>query len=556
MKSNAVRKFTYVVVFIITAAFILLSGYQIYTYEELVDNALFSKYRENKNSIALFKNLQEQLLVAVAISVGEDERLKKYLRENDREKAFQLVKRKWNELKKRFNLSEIHIIDKNGISFVNFIDYGAREFGEKDVYTITAFRKDINRSLETGEMVSTLFVCRYFVGFRAIYPVKDNTGELVGVVSVGKSINNTIPLIKKYLKKNSFAVLDKRFLKQCLKPEVIESTDEYRNGKGDFVIIGSTNGIKHSVIEQKILEDDKFFVYSEGDREYLFTLYPLKDFNGRTIGFIVFQDDVSYLIEGFNSNVFNLFVVYMFLLIATVLAIGYMSRLMEKRISEVEEITERLSIKDFSVLERYRDEKREFNDDLDRLKYQIVKMGKELYRYITDMNRQMLKLSEETYTDPLLGILNRRALMKVGNSEFEKAKLRGIPLSVMVLDLDNFKNINDTYGHSAGDMVLEDFAEIVKRLISTRELFFRIGGEEFLIILPGADLKKAVEIGEKIKKEVENSVVDVNGKKIRYTVSIGVAQATEKDRDIYSVISRADENLYKAKREGRNRVVS
>jgi len=555
MRSTAVRKFTYMVISIITIAFILLSGYQIYTYERLVDTSLSSKYRENKNTIALFRNLQEQFLIAVAISIGEDEQIKKYLEENDREKAFQLVEKKWNRLKKRFNLSEMHIIDKNGISFVNFINYGRKEFKEKDIYAITAFRKDVDRSLETGETVSTLFVCRYFVGFRAIYPVKNDTGKLIGVVSVGRSINNTIPVIKKYLNKNSFAVLDKKLLKQCLKPEVIENTNEYKNKKGDFIIIGSTTGIKHSIVEQKIIENKRFFIYSEGDKNYLFSLYPLKDFNKKTIGFIVFQDDISYLIKGFNRNVFNLFVVYIFLLIATVLAIGYMSRLMEKRISEVEEITERLSVKDFSVLEKYRNGKKEFNDDIDRLKYQIVKMGKELYKYITDINKQILKLSEETYTDPLLGILNRRALMKVGNSEFEKAKFRGIPLSVMVLDLDNFKNINDAYGHSVGDAVLKNFVEIIKKLISTREMFFRIGGEEFLIILPGADLKKAVEIGEKIRKEVENTVVETNGEKIHYTVSIGIAQATEEDRDIYSVISRADENLYKAKREGRNRVV-
>jgi len=106
----------------------------------------------------------------------------------------------------------------------------------------------------------------------------------------------------------------------------------------------------------------------------------------------------------------------------------------------------------------------------------------------------------------------------------------------MVLDLDRFKYINDTYGHSVGDKVLKDFVDTVKKIISTREMFFRIGGEEFILLLPGADIKKAVEIGEKIRKAVEKREIKINGKKINYTVSIGIAQMKPDDTDIYSVI--------------------
>ncbi|WP_457639557.1 diguanylate cyclase [Persephonella sp.] len=554
MKSSAVRKFTYITVAVITVAFLILSMYEVFIYRDTINTSYENIYIQNKNSFKVIQKEEKDLLLSLAVFIAEDKKLKEFLKNQDRERAFNLVREKWNLLRNRFNLNEIHIIDKHGISFVNFIDYGSGDFGEKDVYSISSFRKDINRTLHTGKPVSTLFVCRYFVGYRAIYPIKLN-GELIGAVSVGKSIEDTLSLIRKYLGKNSFALLDKDYLEECMKPDILKEFSSKRI-LDQFVVVGNKNGISIEYLKHQIKMKKDFFSYSADRKDFLLSVFPIKDFKNITVGYMVFQDDVTYLVKGLSINLFNLFAVYIFLLVGIVLAIGIMNRSLEKRISEIEEITEKLAGKDFSVLEKYQQDKSAKTDDITKLKNNIIKMGRDLHKYIIEINKQMLKLSEETYTDPLLGILNRRALMRVGNTEFEKARMRKIPLSVMVLDLDNFKQVNDSFGHDAGDKVLKDFVDTVRGIISTRDLFFRIGGEEFLLILPGADIKIAHEIAEKIRKEVEKRTVTVQDSNIRYTVSIGIAQMTEEDQNIYTVISRADDMLYRAKRAGRNRVES
>lgn len=548
MKSAAIRKFIYIVVFIVSLAFLLLSVYQIYVHTDMFNNFLKNTYKENKNVLNIIKKLEKDVLTSVAISISQNNTLKNLIKKDDRDKGFKLVKNIWDEYRKKLGINEIHIVDKNGHSFVNFVDFNAGIIEEKDRYIILPFRKDIEKSMKTEKSVSTLFVCRYFVGFRSVYPIKDGN-ELIGAVSVGKSIEKVVPEIKKSLNKNSFAVIYVDKVKGCLKEERLKALKSRSRNK-HYIILGTVDNFR-AVLKDFDFQEG-FLVKRYKQRTYLFSTFPLRDLRGETVGYIVFQDDISFARYSFIKSIVNIFFTYAILLAGIVGSILFFSRKFERRLSEIEDITERLSNKDFSVLEKYKIEDK--GDDLEKLKENILTMGKELHNYIIELNRQMLKLSEENYKDPLLEILNRRALVRVGNTEIEKAKIRGIPFSVIVLDLDNFKQINDRYGHNAGDEVLKDFVEVVKNVISSRDLFFRLGGEEFLIMLPGADREKAVEIGEQIRREVEKRYVEIGGKKIRYTVSIGVAQMGEND-DIYSVISKADDNLYQAKREGRNKVV-
>jgi len=552
MNSPAVKKLTYTIVLIVTLSFLTVSVYQIYNYNVLISRTLESKYKENKNSLTLLKKLEEELLFSIAISIGENSILKNSLEKNNRDEAFKTLEKKWEYLKKLFNLSEIHIVKKDGESFVNFIDYGGEEIKEKDIYNLSDFRKDIQKSIKTGSSVSSLFICRYFTGFRSIYPIKKN-GKLIGAVSVGKRIENLIPVIKGELHKNGFVVLDIRKLKECMKPQIIEKKLKGKKITDNYIIIGSTGIHNREFIKNNL--KNRFFTFDHNGKILLFTVYPLVNFDGNTVGFIVLEDDISYLINSFNRGAVNFILAFGILLIGVITSIMFFSRSLGKRLSNIEKITEKLANREFRVLEQEFEEKEGKMDDIHRLKNNILKMGKDLHNYIIEINKRMMKLSEETFTDPMLHVLNRRAFIQLGNTEIEKAKVRKIPLSIMVLDLDRFKYINDTYGHSVGDKVLKDFVDTVKKIISTREMFFRIGGEEFILLLPGADIKKAVEIGEKIRKAVEKREIKINGKKINYTVSIGIAQMKPDDTDIYSVLHRADKMLYVAKKSGRNRIV-
>jgi diguanylate cyclase (GGDEF)-like protein len=158
----------------------------------------------------------------------------------------------------------------------------------------------------------------------------------------------------------------------------------------------------------------------------------------------------------------------------------------------------------------------------------------------------------ESVLDPLTGLLNRKALeTRFGELE-EVARLTGGSVCVIATDVDNFKRINDTLGHDAGDAALRDVAYTMRKSLRSFELMYRLGGEEFLIVLPRVGLREGAWIGERLRKAVERA--RPGGQEI--TISLGVA-AAHGDAVVYDrLFATADEALYEAKHEGRNRVVS
>jgi len=139
--------------------------------------------------------------------------------------------------------------------------------------------------------------------------------------------------------------------------------------------------------------------------------------------------------------------------------------------------------------------------------------------------------------------------------EMERAKRYKHPFSVMFLDLDNFKHINDTLGHSAGDVALRQFASALKSSLRDSDIPGRMGGEEFGIILPNTDLKNGALLAERLRQNVEESIALHQGKKITFTVSIGLAAYSEEISNIDELLRKVDEALYEAKAEGRNCIV-
>lgn len=178
-----------------------------------------------------------------------------------------------------------------------------------------------------------------------------------------------------------------------------------------------------------------------------------------------------------------------------------------------------------------------------------------LYTDITERKAFEKRLIDMATRDELTGLINRREFFTLASHEEERAKREGHVVSVMMLDADYFKKINDTYGHAAGDNVLRDLAENCRKIFRKTDVVGRYGGEEFAVMLPGAEVKMAKIIAERIRSSIEASTVKTDSDEINYTVSIGIASATGKNVKIEELLDRADRALYIAKAEGRNRAV-
>ena len=172
--------------------------------------------------------------------------------------------------------------------------------------------------------------------------------------------------------------------------------------------------------------------------------------------------------------------------------------------------------------------------------------------------RQREEMRKLATTDALTGIANRRHLMQMGEDEVARTVRYGNPLSVLLLDIDRFKSVNDTWGHPAGDCVIRELANVMRSLLRKQDVCGRLGGEEFVLILPETDLPGARIIAERLRTTVQESAVVVadGGDAIEVTVSIGIATMKPGDASFEAVLGRADKAVYQAKAEGRNRVAA
>lgn len=186
-------------------------------------------------------------------------------------------------------------------------------------------------------------------------------------------------------------------------------------------------------------------------------------------------------------------------------------------------------------------------------------------QYIRDVTERK-RADEEKYrlierleilssTDGLTGLFNRRAVFERLSAEAARSQRYGSALSLILCDVDQFKKINDTYGHIAGDRVLQHVADIIRSLVRKTDVVARYGGDEFIIILPETPLSHAVTLAERIQAMIEASTIDVPGSGgISSSLSFGVSDLGPQPDDVHKVVRNADDALYDAKRSGRNRV--
>jgi two-component system, cell cycle response regulator len=193
------------------------------------------------------------------------------------------------------------------------------------------------------------------------------------------------------------------------------------------------------------------------------------------------------------------------------------------------------------------------NEMLARVRTQVRRK-----RYLDSLSDAVSMSMEAAVVDPLTGLHNRRYMQSRLSALASEGTQQGKPFSLMILDIDHFKMVNDTFGHDAGDEVLKDFALRIKKSIRGIDMACRSGGEEFVVLMPETDPKIAALVAERIRAKVEKQPFQINGgqRVINITTSIGVSGFTFGHTTADAILKRADEALYRAKRDGRNRVIN
>jgi diguanylate cyclase (GGDEF)-like protein len=209
-----------------------------------------------------------------------------------------------------------------------------------------------------------------------------------------------------------------------------------------------------------------------------------------------------------------------------------------------------LGIENILLREKIRRSEEELRKARDELEIKVKERTLELM----EANR---KLHELAITDGLTGLFNHRYFLRELETEFRKALRYGRSLALLLLDIDHFKDVNDRYGHPCGDLVLKNLAGLLNDCLRSSDVAARCGGDEFAILLPETNKSKALEVADKLRRQLEKSPFAWNNDSFSITCSIGVAAVPDRGIDNwYSLLENADRSLYRDKGEGRNHVLT
>jgi diguanylate cyclase (GGDEF)-like protein len=330
--------------------------------------------------------------------------------------------------------------------------------------------------------------------------------------------------------------------------EFLDSFVKDKISKDNYVIAGMS---KQNVLDVP-LDTRGYAVYGKLWNKNLVVEFPLSDRKGLPMGKVLFIKDVSQIYINFYV-LMGILSVYSFALsLLSSLLLYVFSENLVDRIIKLQKLSNRIKESNFSGIEFLKIEKPK--DELDHLRNNLVDTAFTIGRLLSELEEKNRELQELAYYDPLTGLPNRRFFFEHASLIFEEVKRYEKPLSLLVIDIDYFKKINDTYGHDVGDLVLKTFADVLRGIVRQSDICARFGGEEFVVLLPNTDLEGAKVLAERIRTAVAKNPVEHGSIVIVFTVSIGASQYRKGMQNIDELIKEADIALYRAKEGGRNRV--
>jgi diguanylate cyclase (GGDEF)-like protein len=192
-------------------------------------------------------------------------------------------------------------------------------------------------------------------------------------------------------------------------------------------------------------------------------------------------------------------------------------------------------------------------------KEDLIKLGNSIVKYLPAGEIEIIfygNLNQAANTDPLTKCFNKGYFTEALEAEAKRAKVLATKLSLIFMDLDHFKKVNDTYGHEGGDFVLKEFTNLVRSIgvLKQKDIFARYGGEEFCLMMPGTSLEDAAQVAETLRGKVHAHEFNYEGKRIPVTTSLGVAELRSDHDSPQDLVKAADKALYESKQGGRNRV--
>ncbi|WP_163329057.1 diguanylate cyclase [Desulfurobacterium thermolithotrophum] len=533
-ESAIVIRFPLVVVFIFLI--LIVSVYFFIRYQKNFEKVIKEKfYIHTRTYIVQTIDTIKRCLLAQALMISKDACVEKSYREGNPELLKGEFKAFWKRLHKEFNIEEMHFFKYPQINWFAFTTMNKEPFKatvRKDILWIeAAFRPDCY-----------FYVCKRFPGLRASYPIVVD-GEVVGALSFGIHIETVRNILQKSIDTKIFYLLNKKILKINLSSQAYKKlqTQAFLEDK-NYLYFHINRTFSEVILKKGKLED----------KNYAFLFYPIYDVHGQLIGYIGASRNFNEIFEHIKFS--SLFVVgtlsfiFFVIFVLTISQISYLN----KQGKEVLYLLELLKDKKFSDIEEYFKDLKSMGDVYDVIKKNIYRISAILKDYIEFLHERIEETSEKAFKDALT-MANNRYVIELLEEEIAKVG-RDIRFSVVMIDIDYFKQINDTYGHDVGDLVLKRLTEDIRSIIRSKDILIRYGGEEFIIYLPDTSKKEALKLAERIRKHIESRKIKVDHKEFSITVSIGVAER-KNEETLNEVIKKADEALYRAKLSGRNKVM-
>ncbi|SFP53967.1 sensor domain-containing diguanylate cyclase [Hydrogenimonas thermophila] len=556
---------------------------------ETIRNSVIAMIEEKeKSTLAIAVTMQNNYVLIDSFKSGivPEERFK-YIIKMLNEKT--LYKNVWFQL-----------IDKNGKSLY-------RSWTSNN-YHITN-REDIKLLLKKPEVQSGINVSAFTIYFKALVPIYDKDRQFLGIFEVITHFNS---IARQFHKKGTHSIIlaDKRFKNILKYPYTNKFIDDYYvanfNADSYWIDYIKRNGVENYInITSYRIETDQMILTvpiknSNETIGYYILIKPISNIKDASLSFFIFK---FITLAGSLSAILMIIIIvllwrrseqrkyyYKHIIDASsniILVLNKNNNLIDINRKFFDYFSDYKSLEEFKaeykcigdffvkedgLLQKFMDGKHwlEFliEHPTKEYKAKIVYKDKEWYfkvhansifksknthyvvilNDVTTLEKQRKKLEKASLTDPLTGIGNRRYFNIKLDNEIIRSKRYSVPLSIIMFDIDHFKKVNDEFGHDVGDSVLKELARIIKKNLRQIDIFCRVGGEEFMIILPETEEKNAYQISEKLRKIVESHSKESIPK---VTISLGIAQFFKND-DKDNLLKRVDNALYKAKENGRN----